>query len=105
MSRSRVPFGQEILTKEIDEIADIVGSNLTKEIKETATRIAIEYIQQNVHADPETLARASFYIALKEYKCNPEKSVNAIITNHGKENRWWLYMAPLLEKQVGSKKP
>jgi hypothetical protein len=101
--RQRATYGQDILTKEIEEIAEIVGDQITEEVKEKAIRIALNYFLQNINADPQTLARASFYIALKKYKCNAEKSVNTLINNNGKQNHWWLYVVPLIEKCSGRK--
>ena len=98
----RLIYGQELLTKEISEIADIVGNELTEEVKERATKIAFDYYKDNENTDPETVARASFYIALKEFKCNPENSVYLIINNHGKRNRWWLYVVPLVKNTRGA---
>jgi hypothetical protein len=99
----RMTYGQEVLTKEIEEIAAVVSNQLTEEMKEKAKRIAFDYFGRNVDIDPQTLARASFYIALKEYKCKAEKSVNTLISNNGKQNHWWLYVVPLVEKSIGRK--
>lgn len=96
-------YGQEVLTKEIEEVAEVVGNQLAEEMKEKAKKIALEYLAQNINTDPQTLARASFYIVLKECKFETEKSVNVLINNNGKENYWWLYMVPLVEKTIGRK--
>jgi hypothetical protein len=96
-------YGKEVLTKEIEEIAKVVGNQLTEEVKENAKRIALDYFPQNINIDPQTLARASFYIALREYKCNAEKSVSTLINNNGKQNHWWLYLVPLVEKGMARK--
>jgi len=99
----RVTYGQEVITREIDEIAEVVGNQLTEEMKEKAKKIALDYFGQNINTDPQTLARASFYIALKEYKCDAEKSVGTLINNNGKQNHWWLYVVPIVEKRLGRK--
>lgn len=96
-------YSQEILSKEIDEIAVVIGNQLTKEVKQNATKIALDYFEQNTNIDLQTLARASFYIALKDYKCNAEKSVKILINNNGKKNRWWLHVLPLVERSTKRK--
>lgn len=95
---TRETYSHQILTKEIEEIAAVVGKDLTEEVKQSAIKIALEYFEQNSKTDPETLARASFYIALKEYKCTAERNVHTLINNNGKKNSWWLYIVPLVEK-------
>jgi hypothetical protein len=99
----RVAYGQEVLTREIEEVAEVVGNQLTEEMKEKAKKIALGYLAKNINTDPQTLARASFYIALKEYKCDVEKSLDVLINNNGKQNYWWLYVVPLVEKYLGRK--
>jgi hypothetical protein len=101
--RQRAAYGQEVLTKEIEEVAEVVGNQFAEEIKEKAKKIALDYLVHNANTDPQTLARASFYIAIKEYKCDAEKSVNVLINNNGKKNHWWLYVVPLIEKRQGRK--
>jgi len=91
-------YGKAIISTEIEEISKTIESSLKEKIKEKALEIAFEYLQKNAKSDPVTLARASFYIALKEYKCVTEKNVNQLINNNGKRNRWWLYIIPLVEK-------
>lgn len=99
MERSAT-YGQEVLMREIDEIALAIGNQLTEEMKENAKEIAFDYFEQNVNTDPQTLARASLFIVLKEHKCIAEKNVDTLINNNGKQNHWWLYIVPLVEKGV-----
>jgi hypothetical protein len=99
----RVTYTQEILSKEIDELAIVIGNTLTEEVKQNARKIALDYFEQNSNADLDTLARASFYIALKEYKCSAEKSAKVLTSNGGKKNRWWLYVVPLVERSLKRK--
>jgi hypothetical protein len=99
----RATYGQEVITREIDEIAVAIGNQLTEEMKESAKKIALDYFEQNSNIDPQTLARASLFIALKEHKCNAEKNVNTLINNNGRQNHWWLYVVPLVEKDIRRK--
>jgi hypothetical protein len=95
----KVTYNQQILlSKEIDELAGIISNSFTHEVKENARKIAFDYFNENTNADPDTIARASFYIALKEYKCDAEKSAKVLVTDGGKKNSWWLYIVPIIER-------
>jgi len=93
-------YSRAVISEEIEGISKTIDNRLKEEIKVKALEIAFEYLKNNANSDPVTLARASFYIALKEYKCAAEKNVNQLINNNGKRNRWWLYIIPLVERAL-----
>lgn len=98
--RTILNYTQVALRKEIDSISDSFSSKSKEVIKEKAEKIALSYLATNkvVHAD--TLARSSFYIALKQFDSQADSKINLLINNNGKTNRWWLYLVPILQKYL-----
>lgn len=96
----QVVYGKDIIKREIIEISEIACPEKKSEISEMAKKIAFDYFLENVNSDPSTLARASFFIALKKYNCASGENVKRLINNNGKKNRWWLNLLPIVEKSL-----
>lgn len=88
-----------IVYNEIVSISETIGVELNRSvIEENARKIALDFLEENRLTEPVTLARASFYIAMKD-SLNPTlENIKSLIHNNGKTNRWWIYLAPLVEK-------
>lgn len=94
---------KKILVDEIYSIAKSTRTQTNIELINYAKEIALDFAEENRILDPITLARASFFTALKKFDQNPRKHIKPIINNMGKRNRWWLYLAPLVEKRMKEK--
>ncbi|MCJ7759667.1 hypothetical protein MUP59_00790 [Candidatus Bathyarchaeota archaeon] len=88
----------DIIRKEVKSIADAVITDSKETLKKDAESIAQCFLLANSLADPVTLARASFYLALKDNRMRCKDSVKKIIHNNGTKNEWWTYLVPVLEK-------
>jgi len=93
----------KIIVDEIDSIAKSTGTYSNKELTDYARKIAWAFAKENRVLDPITLARASFFAALKKFDENPIAHIKPIINNKGKTNRWWLYLAPVIERRMKEK--
>jgi len=89
---------RDAIRTEINSIAEALGAGSNETLKRNAMTTAKSFLKTNKLADPITLARASFYVALKKTGENAEEKVKLIIDNNGNTNRWWLYIIPMLEK-------
>lgn len=89
---------KNIVLEEIFSIGKEIGVESKREIIENAQKIASDFLKNNNLTEPITLARASFFVAMKESERLTEKEIMSIIHNNGKTNRWWLYLAPLVER-------
>lgn len=91
---------EDIVRKEIASIAQAIGVGSDEELKQSAMNVAKSFLETNELAEPITLARASFYVALKKNRPHPEREVKSIIHNNGTPNRWWIYLVPIMEKSL-----
>jgi len=91
---------ETLASKEIETIMQTVLGEKNETLKENAEQIVRSYIKINEVINPITLARSSFYIALKEMYPDPESKVKMIINNNGKTNKWWMHLVPVIEKQL-----
>ncbi|MCJ7635838.1 hypothetical protein MUP77_26035 [Candidatus Bathyarchaeota archaeon] len=96
----QIVYGKDIIKKEINEISGITCIEKRTEISEMATKIAFDYLAQNVNSDPVTLARAAFFVALKTHDCASDENIRILMENNGKKNRWWLHLLPVLERSL-----
>lgn len=96
----QIIYGKDRIRKEIKEISGITCVEKESEVEEMAQKIAFDFFENHTHSDPVTVARASLFIALKNYKCTSEKTVQILINNNGKMNRWWLRLLPIIEKRM-----
>ena len=88
-----------LFSDEVDRLVQVVGWN-DKELKERAIIIAKAFLKFNKHVNPITLARASFYIALKERDPLAYKKIELITNNGGRKNYWWRYLVSPIEKSL-----
>lgn len=88
----------DIIRKEVKSIADVVSADSKETLTKDAESIAQCFLQANILADPVTLARASFYLALKDKRMSSKDSIKRIIHNNGTKNEWWTYLVPVLAK-------
>jgi hypothetical protein len=86
-----------LVRREIESVSRALAVDTNTELEQNAMAIAERFLQWNKVADPITVARASFYVALKHKDRAANEKVDAIIRNNGKTNRWWLYIAPMME--------
>lgn len=91
------------ILKEIDNIANYTKTFNDEALKKYALTIASLYLKTNEPIDPITLSRAAFFIALKRYNYNLTEKIEKIIDCNGIENRWWIYLAPIIEKIAKNK--
>lgn len=89
---------ENIAYDEIISIGKEIDLESNPDIIESAKKIASDFLKENNLTEPITLARASFYVAVKESLELTEENIKSLIHNNGKTNRWWIYLAPLVEK-------
>lgn len=92
----------EVVRQEISAIAGATGVS-SKQVAEDALKVARSFLALDELAHPVTLARASFFIALKKSVKNPEGKIQAIIHANGQPDRWWVYLVPVIERQIATK--
>lgn len=92
-----------MINKEIESMARNICGESEKSLKISAMSIAKSYLTVNSLVNPITLARSSFYIALKEIDRHPETKIKQIINNNEKTNKWWMYLVPIIEKHLKTK--
>ncbi len=93
-----VRASEDIVHKEIIGISKAIGVESNRDMIERAMTIAADFLKTNSLTEPITLARASFYIAIKDCEGLTEKEIKILIHNNGKTNRWWMYLVPLIER-------
>jgi L-rhamnose mutarotase len=94
-----------LIRSEIESVSRALALGEDKGLERNAMAIAERFLQWNKVADPITVARASFYVALKQVDDSANEKVDAIIRNNGKKNRWWLYVAPMMESASSTRLP
>jgi hypothetical protein len=97
-----IKHNESAINKEISSIAVTLRIASDNALKKDALSIARSFLEINNCADPVTLARASFYLALKRAKMAPENKVKQIVHNNGSQNRWWVQLLPVLINHIGS---
>jgi len=90
----------DIAHKEIKGITQTVFGDRHERIETNANDIARRYLEINKLVNPITLARSSFYIALKKESSNPNSKIQLIKHNNGRENKWWIHLVPIIEQQI-----
>ena len=90
------PVKMHNLEKKIEDFAKRVGVG-EKKIVEKAEAIAREYLSINDIVNPDTLAKASLYLALKEAKKLSDNVVVMLFRLEGVNDRAWMYLAKAIE--------
>jgi len=93
-----VRLSKDIVDKEIISISKAIDVEADRDIIEKAMKIATDFLNANSLTEPITLARASFYIAIKDSQRLTQEGIKLLIHNNGKTNRWWMHLAPLVER-------
>ena len=93
-----IHVSENMTHEEIISISKGAGLESNQEIVENAKRIAMGFLKENDLTEPITLARASFYVAIKESVGVTDEIIKLLIHNNGKTNRWWMYLVPFVEK-------
>ena len=91
---------ENLISEEIDSIIQTLYGEKKDELRNDAETIAKSYLKLNGLADPITLARSSFYIAMKKVDENPTSKIKIIKNNNGKMNKWWIHLVPIIENQL-----
>jgi len=94
---------EEAVYQEVTSIAETIGAGSDEGLKQKAMGIAKSFLKSNKLVEPVTLARASFYLALKDNDSHPERTIKSIIHNSRTTNRWWMYLLPTMEKDLTSR--
>jgi len=94
---------KRIISKEIENTAKVVQTASDKVLKQKALDIATFYLEIKRVVDPITLARAAFYVALKETGCDSRIKRETMIRGNGDKNRWWIYLVPVLERYLATR--
>lgn len=91
---------ENLVSEEIDSIMHTLYGENKNELKNDAETIAKSYLKINGLTDPITLARSSFYIAMKKVDEDPTSKIKVIKNNNGKKNKWWIHLVPIMENQL-----
>ena len=92
-----------LISDEVSSILKTLYGDIKEDIKESAEDIAKFHLKQNYLADPITLARSSCYLALKKFDLDPKSKIRIITNNNSQKNKWWIYLVPIIEQQLGQK--
>ena len=94
---------QRILASEIDTVAEDLQIPRNKDkLKQQAKEIGLSFLSINRNANPVTVGRASFFIALRKTDAQASKNaVPKITRNNGHTNKWWFYLYPVIERTIG----
>jgi len=91
---------EDAVYREIVSISKVIGVESNQDVIESAIKIAKSFLKANKLIEPITLARASFYIAAKEQQELTKEKIRSLIHNNGTTNRWWMYLVPLVERNL-----
>jgi len=104
-SKFLVQVKESTTRKEIRTISKILEIDTSEEeFIKRAEEIAFYFLNINELINPITLARSSCYLALKQHSKNPETQIHLIRNNNGHENKWFVYLAPIMEKEIETMK-
>lgn len=92
------PVKMHNLGRKIGDFAKRVGVGEEK-VVERAEAIAREYLSINDVVNPDTLAKASLYLALKEAKKLSDNIVMMLFRLEGVNDRAWIYLAKAIENR------
>ena len=96
---------QRILVNEIETVADEIEISRDKaQLKEEAKNIGLTFLRINENANPVTVGRASFFIALRRVDPKANHAAARITNNNGHRNKWWFYLYPVIERTIESGK-
>jgi len=91
---------EETSRKEINSISSLIDVADRASFSVRAEEIASIFLQSNNLINPITLARSSCYIALTEISSEPETQIETIRNNNGRENKWFMHLVPMIEKEL-----